>query len=388
MSDISHFFKPVETKEDLEPDSGTFSNIIKSYKGDNFPDLEDLDIAFFGVLEDRSAVSNSGSAAAPNVIRNCLQGLYPTGFNPKIADLGNIEPGHTVKDTYFAVSAVVEYLVKKNIVPIILGGSQDLSFAQFLGYQNLEQTINVCSIDSTFDLGIANENLNNRSFLGKIILHQPNFLFNYSVLGYQSYLVSQNGLEMMEKLYFDTYRLGQVRHNVSESEPIIRHADMLTFDFSSVRYSDAPGTEHASPNGFYAEEACQMMRYAGMNDKITSLGLYELNPNFDKRGKTAALAAQMIWCFLEGYYQRKKDYPSRSNPDYTRFHVFLENNRYEINFFRSLKTDRWWMEVPYPPDKNIRFERHTLIPCSVKDYEMACKDEIPDRWWQTYQKLF
>ena len=51
------------------------------------------------------------------------------------------------------------------------------------------------------------------------------------------------------------------------------------------------------------------------------------------------------------------------------------------------KSDRWWMEIPYPPTKGLKFERHTLLPCSYKDYEMAVNNEIPDRWWQTYQKL-
>jgi hypothetical protein len=89
---------------------------------------------------------------------------------------------------------------------------------------------------------------------------------------------------------------------------------------------------------------------------------------------------------MDGFYNRKNDYPSRSNADYLRFHVVLED-KYDINFYKSKKSDRWWMEIPYPSHKDLKFERHTLIPCSPKDYEMAMNNEIPDRWWQTYQKL-
>jgi len=192
---------------------------------------------------------------------------------------------------------------------------------------------------------------------------------------------------MMNKLYFDVYRLGQVRDKIEESEPVIRQADMLTFDMTAIKHSDAPANPNASPNGFYAEEACQMMRYAGMNDKLSSLGIYEINPQYDESGKTAHLAAQMIWCFMDGFYNRKNDFPNRTSPDYTRFHVILQDEKYEINFYKSKKSDRWWMEIPYPPHKDLKFERHTLIPCSYKDYEMATNNEIPDRWWQTYQKL-
>ena len=387
MSDIQHFFKTIELSSDSYAEN-QLKNFIDSYTSESdFPDLDEIDIAIVGVCEDRRAYTNIGCALAPNKVRDYLYSLYPGSFRPRIADLGNIEPGHDVEDTYYALKSTVDYLVRKNIVPIIIGGSQDLTYAQFLGYEKLEQTINVVTIDSSFDVGGHDEDITNTAYLGKIILHQPNFLFNYSNIGYQTYLVDHNILEMMNKLYFDTYRLGQVRDAIEEAEPIIRHADMLSFDISCIKHSDAPGHSTAQPNGFYAEEACQMMRYAGMNDKLTSLGIYEINPEYDTQGKTSHLAAQMIWCFMDGFYSRRQDFPSRANPDYVKFHVVLQEEKYEINFFKSKKTNRWWMEIPYPPSKGIKFERHTLLPCSFQDYELAVKNEIPDRWWQTYQKL-
>lgn len=386
MSDIAHFFTPLDISTEQFTEE-SFGKNFQLYTRD-FPELAGVHIAIFGVCEDRLAASNKGSALAPDEVRKHLYNLFPAGFSPKIADLGNIMPGHTEKDTFYALSETIDYLIRQEIIPFIIGGSQDLTYAQFRGYERLEQTINVVTVDPSFDIGSADDELSNKSFLGKIILHQPNYLFNYSNVGYQSYLVSPSSLNMMSKLYFDTYRLGQIRDNITEAEPVIRHADMISFDMGVIKNSDAPAQEEASPNGIYAEEACQLMRYAGMNDKLTSVGIYELNPLFDVKGKTASLAAQMIWCFIDGYYNRRKDQPSRNNPDYTRFNVFLQENKYQVNFYKSAKSDRWWMEVPYPPDKHLKFERHTLIPCSYKDYEVACKDEIPDRWWQTYQKLY
>jgi formiminoglutamase len=387
MSDIQHFFKTIELSSDNFAEN-QLKNFISSYTSESdFPDLDNIDIAIVGVCEDRRAYTNIGCALAPNKVRDYLYSLYPGSFKPRIADLGNIEAGHDVEDTYYALKSTVDYLIRKNIVPIIIGGSQDLTYAQFLGYEKLEQTINVVTIDAGFDLGNHEEETTSTAYLGKIILHQPNFLFNYSNIGYQTYLVDPNSLSMMNKLYFDTYRLGQVRDAIEEAEPIIRHADMLSFDISAIKHSDAPAHSMAQPNGFYSEEACQMMRYAGMNDKLTSVGLYEINPEYDTQGKTSNLAAQMIWCFMDGFYSRKQDFPSRTNPDYVKFHVVLQDEKYEINFFKSKKTNRWWMEIPYPPSKGLKFERHTLLPCSYKDYELAVNNEIPDRWWQTYQKL-
>lgn len=387
MSDIQHFFSTIHFSNDLYLENQIGKQISIYNNDDSFPELQDIDIAIIGVNEDRRAQNNIGCATAPNIVREYLYNLYPGSFRPRIVDLGNIKPGYEVEDTYYAVKSTVEFLIRNNVVPVIIGGSQDLTFAQFLGYEKLEQTINVVAIDSIFDLGDPEEEITNTGYLGKIILHQPNYLFNYSNIGYQTYFVNQTGLDMMNRLYFDTYRLGQIRDAIEESEPIIRHADMLSFDISSIKHSDAPANPNASPNGFYSEEACQMMRYAGMNDKLSSVGIYEINPDHDVQGKTAHLAAQMIWCFMDGFYNRKNDFPSRSSSDYLKFHVVLQDEKYEINFYKSKKSDRWWMEIPYPPTKGLKFERHTLLPCSYKDYEMAVNNEIPDRWWQTYQKL-
>ncbi|MCA0431231.1 MAG: formimidoylglutamase [Bacteroidetes bacterium] len=390
MSDINYFFKPIDVNEFLNETTfheNQLGNLIVQHTEGNFPELNEINIALIGVCEDRNSVNNTGCNMAPNEVRSFLYKLYAGTFSPKIVDLGNIMPGKTVNDTYFALRECVEVLVKQNIFPIIIGGSQDITYAQFLGYKNLEQTINMVAVDSVFDLGNPDDDITNNSYLGKIILHQPNYLFNYSNIGYQTYLVEPNSVDMMSKLYFDSYRLGQFRNKIEEIEPIIRQADALTFDITAIKNSDAPANPNASPNGFYSEDACQMMRYAGMSDKLSSLGIYEINPTFDISGKTSHLAAQMIWCFLDGYYNRKNDIPSKYNTDYVKFHVILQDEKYEINFYKSKKTDRWWMEIPYPPQKGLKFERHTIIPCSYKDYEMAVNNEIPDRWWQTYQKL-
>ncbi len=388
MNDISTFFSPVDENllnQCTNPlQLGNTFTIFK--EGEDFPELENVHIVIFGVEESRNSENNKGCEYAANAVRKHLYQLFTGEFNAKVADIGNIKPGHSTEDTYFALKTCIDALVRKNILPVIIGGSQDLTYAQFLGYKDLEQTINIVSIDSTFDIGNPEEDIHSHSYLGKIILHQPNYLFNYSNIGYQTYLVDPMSLKMMERLFFDVYRLGQIRDKIEESEPIIRQADMISFDISSIKNSDAPANPDASPNGLYSEEACQMMRYAGMSDKLSSIGLYELNPEFDVNGKTASLMAQMIWCLLDGFYSRKNDFPSRTNPDYLRFHVVLED-KYDINFYKSKKSDRWWMEIPYPSHKELKFERHTLIPCSSKDYDLAMNNEIPDRWWQTYQKL-
>jgi formiminoglutamase len=390
--DIYQFFEPIDLMDFHYAAEGPghirIGDLIKSYTNeDDFPDYSSADLVIIGVKEDRNAINNEGCALAPDYVRRYLYHLFPGVFSPKIVDLGNIKSGFTVSDTYFAVSSVVTEMIENNIIPIIIGGSQDLTFANYQAYHNLGQIINIVSIDSTLDLGNSENEMNSRSFLSSIILHQPNYLFNYANIGYQTYFIDQDALALMKNLMFDTHRLGFVRQNIEESEPIVRNADMISFDVSSIRNSDAPGNANATPNGFYGEEVCQIIRYAGLSDKLTSIGFYELNPRFDKNGQTAHLVAQMIWYFIDGFYNRFHDFPFKEEDDYTRFRVTITDHKDDLVFYKSKKSDRWWMEIPLQSEQKIKYHRHYLVPCSYRDYQTACNNDIPDRWWMVYQKL-
>jgi arginase family enzyme len=281
----------------------------------------------------------------------------------------------------------VAELVGQNVIPVIIGGSQDLTFANYQAYQSLGQIINIVAVDPIFDLGKTEHELTAQSYLSEIILHQPNFLFNFANIGYQSYFIDQDALALMKNLFFDTYRLGIVRQNLEEVEPIVRNADIMSFDVSSIRKSDAPGNINATPNGFYGEEACQIVRYAGLSDKLSSIGFYEVNPDLDVHGQTSHLVAQMIWYFMDGFYQRAQEFPFRNEDDYIRYRVTITDHKEEIVFYKSKRTDRWWMEIPLPAEQKLKYERHYLVPCSYQDYQTACNNDIPDRWWMVYQKL-
>jgi len=389
---MEEFFDPIDLIEILPAEEKhghrRIGDLIRLFnEAGAFPEFEKADLAIIGVPEDRNAFDNDGCRQGPDFIREYLYRLFPGAFTPRIIDLGNLKPGNTYKDTYFALTTTITELLNANIIPVILGGSQDLTYANYQAYQSLGQIINIVSIDNMFDLGKSEGELTSQSWLSNIILHQPNYLFNYANIGYQTYFIDQEALKLMNNLFFDTYRLGIVRADLEEVEPIVRNADLLRFDISSVRCSDAPGNKNTTPNGFYGEEACQIVRYAGISDKLTSIGFYEYNPKYDHDGQTAHLIAQMIWYFMEGFYSRPHDFPFKNEDDNLKYHVTINDHKQDITFYKSKKTDRWWMEIPLPAEQRAKYERHYLVPCSYKDYLQATREEIPDRWWMVYQKL-
>jgi arginase family enzyme len=361
--------------------------ISRNISGKPFPDISNCQIAIVGVEESRNALNNGPTIGGPDVIRHHLYDLRQGSFKLNIADLGNIKPGFSVEDTYFALIEVLVELLESNIIPVIIGGSQDLTYACYKAYEKLRRIINLVAIDRQFDLGSDDSSLNSENYLKKIITAKPNFLFNFSNIGYQSYYVDQEAIKLMENMFFDVCRLGIARTNLTEIEPFIRNADLLSIDVGAIRASDAPGHAQAGPNGFFGDEACQITRYAGLSEKLTAIGIFEYNPKYDPRGFTAELIAQMIWYFFEGYTQRKNEDPTQNLDDFIKYTVSVNATGDEICFYRSKKSDRWWMEIGAKLNIRNEYRRHNLIPCSLSDYTTACENDIPDRWWKAYQKL-
>ncbi|MDR1878264.1 MAG: formimidoylglutamase [Bacteroidales bacterium] len=384
------FLNPVDTAviySSEEVSGNTMGSKIKIHTVDAFPDLSGADIALIGIEEDRNAYNNTGCSLAPDIIRRQFYRLYYQKTMPQIVDLGNLIIGKHPADTYVALSDILAELISYDIIPVILGGSQDLTYANYLAYEKLNRIVNIVAIDRQFDIGREDKPLFSNAYLNKIILKQPNFLFNYSNIGYQTYFVDPAETELMEKLLFDTCRLGIARKDIVECEPVIRSADILSLDMSALRFADSPGCKNITPNGFSGEEICKIAQLAGINDKLSSFGIYEYNPLCDLADQSAILIAEIIWYFIDGISMRAHDTPDLVKNNFYKYFVSLHDNAYEIVFYKSKDSGLWWMEIPINEAQRSRYKRHYIVPCSLKDYEIACTNEIPDRWLQTYKKI-
>ena len=388
--DLSLFFEPVSAEslhlDDKELLSDRLLHNILMYNPEASLNIEEADIAIMGVPEVRNTYRNPSCSLAPDEIRRQFYQLYNWRKPVRILDLGNLRLGQTVEDTYSAVSEVVAYLVENKVIPIILGGGNDLAYANYRAYELLERVVNVVDIDACFDLGTETAPIRSDAYVNKLVLQQPNFLLNYSNLGYQSYMNSPESVNMMESLYFETYRVGFMRRNLEEVEPVVRNADMVSLDISAVRRPDAPGCPHNSSNGFYGEEICQISKYVGLSDKLSSFGIYEYDPTLDFNNQTSQLIAHILWYFVEGFLYRMNDGQFKNKDDYRQFNVSVSGALDELVFFNSRKSGRWWVIVPmYQKDSD--HVQNYYLPCSKRDFDLACEDKISDRWWRTYHKV-
>lgn len=379
MLDLTLFFQIADEKL-IYSEQQLGTRIIQ-----NPSDIDEIEtgaLCFFHIPEFRGNKKSSTNGILN--FRNDFYQLFPSkDWDKKIYDLGNLLPGQEIKDTYFAIEKIVSQLLKHNCIPIIIGGSQDLTFPLAVAYESMEQLINICCIDEKLDLGIPDGDISNDGFLSALLLRRPCYLFNHATIGVQTNRNDPNDLELFDKLFFDTCRLGEFNADFKKAEPILRNSDLISFDLNAMKNAERMAP-NGNPNGFTIEQMCQIAKYAGISDKSTCVGFFNL---FDDYPMDGEIVAHLLWYFIDGVENRKGDFPIGNKKDYMKFTVILDDGKYEIIFFKSNRSDRWWMEVPYPPKEQSKYDRHHMVPCNQSDYENAMKNEMPDLWWKTYQKL-
>ena len=354
--------------------------IIKKYEYNNFPDLKDVQIAFFGVLEYRNSSHELVMTKSLDKVRKSTYSLYSGNWNIKIADIGDIKVGANIADTYFALREIMTELLKKNIKIICLGGSQDLTYPIYRCFDNLDQMVNLVAVDNKFDLGNVDEAISDKNYLSKIIIDEPNNLNNYSNIGFQTYYNAQDEINLIQKLHYDAYRLGEITSKTELCEPILRNADFLSIDLSALKSTERDDKIKFEPNGFDGKELCAIGRYAGISDTLSVCGIFDLNGTTQE----ANLVSQLIWYFLEGVNLREIEHPNLQDDVFLKYMVTADDQ--EITFFKSTKTQRWWILVPIFYNGNNKTSKESLLPCTHDDYLNCCQEQIPERWWKAQQK--
>ena len=243
-----------------------------------FPELENTRIAFFGVSESRNSYYPVMEYDT-NSFRKEFYQLFPGNWSVNVADLGDLPSGEKPEDTYYALKEICLYLRQLNIIPIVLGGSQDLTVSLYRSFESSDQWVNIVSVDNRFDFSQEEELISGRSYMSEIIMENPSRLNNFTNLGYQSYLIAQEELDLMEKLFFDSQRLGQVLDRPENTEPVFREADLVSFDMKVLSGVAEGNLSQGMPNGIDARTICALARYAGISDRVSIIGCFDLPTN-------------------------------------------------------------------------------------------------------------
>jgi formiminoglutamase len=375
MFDLHDFLEPLDfygSAVDHGYNDGQIGRYVMAYK-DEVPDLLDADIIIVGIGEARGGGIYNNGTEGPDAVRRQLYQLYYWHYDIQVADIGNIKDGASIGDSYAAVKTVLGELLKMKKTVILLGGSHDITLAQYFAYKELQQLVEATCIDALIDLR-GESSIRSENFLLEMLTSEPNLVKHYNHIGFQSYLVHPVLVERMDKLRFDCYRLGHVKENIEEMEPVLRNTNLLSLDISAIKHSDSPANE-ITPNGFTGEEVCTLSRYAGMSNSVSSFGIYGYDPQADINELSAKQIAQMLWYFVDGKSRSKQEASIEDRSSFNEYNtVFAE---VATLFLQSKRSNRWWMQLP-----NKKF-----IPCSHNDYLNASRNMIPERWLRAQERM-
>lgn len=337
-----------------------------------FPDIAHADMVLVGCGEMRGAGIQYTNTDAPDAVRSEYYKLFHWHTDVNVADVGNVKCGATLQDSYAALRMVVSELVALGKKVVILGGSHDITSAQYHAYGSLSRVIDAVCVDARMDLDM-DSTLPADNFLVELFTGMPNHLKHYSHIGFQSYLLHPEMLETIDKLRFDCFRVGKVKENIEEMEPTVRNSELFSFDIAAIQYAHAPAN-HITPNGFTGEEACTLVQYAGMSQVCSSIGIYGYIPAQDAHNLTAKQIAHMLWYVMDGINKSKHEAPLTERHQFNEFTMAFAE--VETIFLQSKRTGRWWMQLH---DGNY-------IACSYKDYLTACNNDIPERWMRAVER--
>jgi len=365
---LQNWLSPIELGKlsaTTESNVKTFDKSILVYEN-QFPDLSETQIAFIGI------------GYQSDMIRKALYELVFPFKNLKIADLGNAR-----KDDISFLIPIIKELLDSGIFPIILGLEEHLTLAQFQAHKSRQALVNIAIVDERIRYN-AVDATSPKDYLNAILKTKEPNLFHLGIIGSQVHFISEDAQKLFDLDHLENTGLGKVKSDIESIEPLIRDADLLSFSISAIKQSEAPGLLRPTPSGLFSEEACQICRYAGMSDKLSSFGIYGYSAIHDNEDQTAKVIAQMIWYFIDGFSNRKFDFPA-TNEGLVEYIVEIDQLEEQLTFWKSNKSGRWWIQVPVKTKE--QHDRHHLIPCSYTDYKMACKEELPERLINAFKKF-
>jgi len=378
--DIRHYFNSVNFLQFTGRNNSNWKYslgavIEKKTRSITVQNIHKLDIAIVGAPFDSR--KEKYISDAPDKIREEFYQLSKFELNLNIADFGNLKLSNSVKGNYQALRDIVEFFSELNVVTIVIGGSQDLTFGINEAFKT-NKLFSFSTIDAFLDIKKGKESFNSNNYLSRVFSSIPN-LFQFGLIAYQSHYIAPE-LFSKTKGVNSNVRLGRLRDEITLAEPVLRNTDVLSFDIGAVKYSESPGGSSFSPNGLRSEEACQLAKFAGLSDRLKVFGLFEFELENDRQNITVKLAAQIIWYFLDGFLNRQDERPDIDS-NHIMYQVEVKNIEKPIVFFKHNETKRWWMKVNTFENKPIYFG------CSENEYIQAANNEIPEQWLKYIQKL-
>jgi formiminoglutamase len=266
--------------------------------------LDGTGVALVGCPQDEGVRRNkgrTGAAQGPAEIRRALY-RYPVSAahqGLRLVDLGDVPAGATLEETHEALRAVVRCCLARAAKVVVLGGGNDISYADCSALALEQPDLLAFNIDRHLDLRadpVRNSGTPYRQLLEEGFLPPGRF----HEVGINSFANSQAYLRYAEAREVGVHQLADLRARgvgaavraLAEASPA--KAIFFGFDLDVVHAAEAPGVSDPSPMGLTAQEVCEIADVAAGDPRTRVIEISELNPVYDRDNITARLAANIL----------------------------------------------------------------------------------------------
>lgn len=261
-----------------------------------------------------------GAAEGPREIRRWLHRLTP--WDPESAvdlaaapplELGDVRITGDLEQSQADLGRVIAELLKRGMVPLVLGGGHETAYGHYLGYVGANQAVAVINIDAHLDVRPLLKNKGHSGSPFRQMLEHPSRpLTGYACIGAQAGCVARSHQEFVErrggKIWWneECYQLS-FEYVVSQVLRFTRAGQSIyaSIDADAFHVADVPAVSAPNPFGIAGHEAWSCARHLGHAPAVSSFDLVEISPEHDRDGQSARWAALVVWNFLIGLAQRK-----------------------------------------------------------------------------------
>jgi formiminoglutamase len=266
--------------------------------------LDGAQVVLVGCPQDEGVRRNKGrvgAAQGPAEIRRAFY-RYPVSAaheGLRLADLGDVQAGATLEDTHEVLRAVVRHCLGRVAKVVVLGGGNDISYADCSALALEAPSLLAFNIDRHLDLradAVRNSGTPYRQLLEEGFLKAGGF----HEVGINSFANSRTYLQYAESRGVGVHQLAELRERgvgaavqaLVDASPA--QAIFFGFDLDVVHAAEAPGVSDPSPMGLTAKEVCEIADVAARDPRTRVIEISELNPAYDRDGITARLAANIL----------------------------------------------------------------------------------------------
>lgn len=282
--------------------------------------------ALLGFPDDKGVENNKGRPGAkqgPSAFRERffkLGGTHPV--KDMMEDRGDVEvEREDIAGNHERAIELVKDSHQQYSFSLVIGGGHDYAYPHLRGVRDSfgeNYRLGCINIDAHFDLRPDNKTILSGSpfymAVDRKIIDGPQLV----EFGIHYYCNSQELWEYAQENKIKVVTFDQLRNGKAEDEfrDLLEELNdscdgiVISLDLDAVQAASAPGVSAPAPEGFTPSDIMTMIEMSARMDKVESLGIYELNPSYDRDEQTARLASIAAYNFCRLKQKRNDAYPS------------------------------------------------------------------------------